>query len=67
MFNTHLFSLECLGIQVYQRFDDSIKEYISQISVNPRNLGRWDFNFPGGSAVKNPPALQETPVLSLGQ
>ena len=24
----------------------------------------WDF--PGGSAVKNPPAMQETPVQSLG-
>ena len=32
---------------------------------NKHTRERWDF--PGGSAVKNPPAVQETWVQSLGQ
>ena len=27
----------------------------------------WQMDFPGGSVVKNPPAMQETQVWSLGQ
>ena len=44
------------------------KQFLSlhrSASINPLVTLQWDF--PGGSVVKNPPAKQETGVRSLGQ
>ena len=37
------------------------RDYINKDPFKPRSEG-----FPGGSVVKNPPAMQESPVRSLG-